>query len=81
MEERVRAARAELPCADLRLAEQIRAGIAQHHFEVRGEPHTITTSVGVASWGEGMQTSADLLRLAEALLRDDAPLGPSVTMN
>lgn len=49
-------------------AEQIRAGIAQHHFEVRGEPHTITTSVGVASWGEGMQTSADLLRLADERL-------------
>ena len=49
-------------------AEQIRAGIAQHRFEIRGEPHVITASVGVASWGNGMQTSADLLRLADERL-------------
>ena len=49
-------------------AEQIRAGIAQHRFEIRGEPHVITASVGVASWGNSMQTSADLLRLADERL-------------
>jgi diguanylate cyclase (GGDEF)-like protein len=49
-------------------AEQIRAGIAQHRFEIRGEPHAITASVGVASWTPTMASSADLLRLADERL-------------
>ncbi len=49
-------------------AEQIRAGIAQHRFEIRGEPHVITASVGVAIWADTMHTSADLLRLADERL-------------
>lgn len=49
-------------------AERIRAGIAQHRFDIRGQPHPITTSVGVASWINSMQGSADLLRLADERL-------------
>lgn len=51
-----------------RFAEQIRAGIAQHRFEIRGDSHVVTASIGVASWGEPMHTSADLLRLADERL-------------
>ena len=51
-----------------RFAEQIRSGIAQHRFEIRGDPHEITASVGVASWAAGMAGSADLLRRADELL-------------
>ncbi len=51
-----------------RFAEQIRAGIAQHRFEIRGDPHAITASVGVASWSPTMASSADLLRLADERL-------------
>lgn len=49
-------------------AERIRETIAQHRFDIRGQPHPITTSVGVASWDPGMQGSADLLRLADERL-------------
>jgi diguanylate cyclase (GGDEF)-like protein len=51
-----------------RFAEQIRAGIAQHRFEIRGNPHEITASVGVASWSPTMTSSADLLRRADERL-------------
>jgi diguanylate cyclase (GGDEF)-like protein len=51
-----------------RFAEQIRAGIAQHRFEIRGAPHEITASVGVAIWAAPMASSADLLRLADERL-------------
>jgi diguanylate cyclase (GGDEF)-like protein len=51
-----------------RFAEQIRAGIAQHRFEIRGDPHEITASVGVASWTPTMSSSADLLRMADERL-------------
>jgi len=49
-------------------AESVRAAIANHRFEIRGEAHPITTSVGVASWDRSMQNSADLLRLADERL-------------
>jgi diguanylate cyclase (GGDEF)-like protein len=49
-------------------AEKIRAAVAQHKFEMRGERHTITTSVGVAHWADSMQSSADLLRTADERL-------------
>jgi len=49
-------------------AETVRAAIANHHFEIRGAAHPITTSLGVASWDRSMQNSADLLRLADERL-------------
>ncbi len=56
------------PQVAIDFAEKLRETVAQHKFEMRGERHTITTSVGVAHWGDGMQTSADLLRTADERL-------------
>lgn len=49
-------------------AESIRAKVAQHRFDVHGEPQQISTSVGIASWQDSMGGSADLLRLADERL-------------
>jgi diguanylate cyclase (GGDEF)-like protein len=49
-------------------AETLRTGVEQHHFDIRGERHPITTSLGVAGWASAMSGSADLLRLADERL-------------
>lgn len=56
-------------------AETLRLGVEQHHFEIRGERHPITTSLGVAIWQSGMAGSADLLRQADERLYRAKSLG------
>lgn len=57
------------PFADaIVVAEQFRAAVEAHHFDIRGQRHPITTSLGVACWTATMAGSADLLRLADERL-------------
>lgn len=61
-----------LPAADARSAaaraEALRAALAAAPFAGAGRVLSITASFGVASWHEGLQTVADLMRAADAAL-------------
>ncbi len=54
--------------AAVAVAESFRAAVETHHFDIRGQRHPITTSLGVAHWANTMSGSADLLRLADERL-------------
>lgn len=49
-------------------AEQLRLAIADNRFEIHGEVHPVTTSVGVATWSPALSSAADLLRAADERL-------------
>ncbi|MEI8259651.1 MAG: GGDEF domain-containing protein [Deltaproteobacteria bacterium] len=52
----------------LRIAEDVRAGIASHHFTYEGQRIEVTVSLGVALATEAMQNTEEFIKIADAKL-------------